>query len=183
MYETLDTQLIEQAVAWMSFGSFFQSNRILEFVERAYRECVPMTFFIHPASITGKYHPGYVKGVGGLLRHTKATLILAKGLLPLYHFTASEADYMLAALALHDIAKPDRLHPLKVKALLEPIQDDYYKEIEKIIPLIETHMGQWNLRGKLPIPKSSMQMFVHLCDYLASQKYITVDINIEEDKS
>lgn len=183
MYETLDTQLIEQAVTWMSFGSLFQSDRIQEFVERAYRECVPMAFFIQPASMTGKYHPGYSQGVGGLLRHVKATLILAKGLLPLYYFTASEADYMLAALALHDIAKPDRLHPLKVKALLEPIRDDYYKEVEKVIPLIETHMGQWNQYGKLPVPQSSMQKFVHLCDYLSSQKYITVDINFKEDKS
>lgn len=175
--ETLDTKLIEQTLKLMSFESFFQSDRICEFVKRAYRECVPLEVFIQPASMSGKYHPKYSLGVGGLLRHIKASMVLAKGLLPLYHFTASDADYMLAALALHDIAKPDKLHPLMVEPLLDPLKEEYYGEIERIIPLIESHMGQWDQFGKLPQPKSSMQSFVHLCDYLASRSYIIVDID------
>lgn len=40
--------------------------------------------------------------------------------------------------------------------------------------LIASHMGQWNRAFNsnvtLPKPKSDIQQFVHLCDYLASRK-------------
>lgn len=179
----LDTRLVEQTLTLMSFDSAFHNDRMKEFVEQAYRTCVPLDFFIQPASSSGKYHPGYELGVGGLVRHTKATMMMAKTLFPLYHFTEKEEDYILAALSLHDVAKPSKLHPIEVRAILEPIEDDYYEEIEKVIPLIESHMGQWDQFGKLPRPQSTMQKFVHLCDYLASRKHITVDINHKEENT
>ena len=172
---------MEQTLTLMSFDSIFHSERMKEFVEQAYRTCVPLDFFIQPASSSGKYHPHYSLGVGGLVRHTKAAMLLAKDLFPLHHFTEKEEDLILAALALHDVAKPSKLHPIEVRAILEPIEDDYYHEIEKIIPLVESHMGQWDQFGKLPKPQSTMQHFVHLCDYLASRRYITVDINYKEE--
>ena len=37
-------------------------------------EKLPDYFFEIPASSTGKYHPEYATGKGGLLRHTKAAV-------------------------------------------------------------------------------------------------------------
>lgn len=183
MQETLDTQVIEQSLELMNLSQFFHEKRMLEFVEKAYRFCAPMRFFLQPASSSGKYHPSYALGMGGLVRHTKAAMIMAKTLFPLYHFTPLEEDRIMGALALHDIAKPSKLHPLEVKALLEPITDEYYREVLFVVPLIETHMGKWDQFGKLPRPKSTSEKFVHLCDYLASRKEISIEINSREEKA
>ena len=42
---------------------------------------LPDYFFLVPASSTGKYHPDYALGEGGLLRHTKAAVRIAHELL------------------------------------------------------------------------------------------------------
>lgn len=86
MRETLDTKLLEQSISIMELDQFFHSRRMQLFVERAYRTCVPMDFFTQPASSSGKYHPSYALGVGGLVRHTKAAMIMAKMLFPLIIF-------------------------------------------------------------------------------------------------
>lgn len=181
MYEPLDTKVVEQTLDLMSFESTFHDPQICGFVEKAYRTCVPLDFFIQPASSSGKYHPTNELGVGGLCRHTKATMIMAKTLFKLFCFEPEEEDLIMAALALHDIAKPSKLHPIEVKAILDPMMEDYYDLIEKVIPLIESHMGQWDQFGKLPQPKDDLQRFVHLCDYLASRRFISIDINFKEE--
>ena len=42
-------------------------------------------------------------------------------------------------------------------------------------------MGPWNtdFNGNevLPVPKSSKERFVHMCDYLSSKKFINVEFN------
>lgn len=42
--------------------------------------------------------------------------------------------------------------------------------------LIETHMGQWDSGVNLK-PVTNLQNFVHLCDYLASRKFLEVTFN------
>ena len=42
---------------------------------------LPDYFYEVPASSTGKYHPEYALGKGGLVRHTKAAIRIAKELL------------------------------------------------------------------------------------------------------
>lgn len=138
-----------------------------------------MVFFTQPASSTGKYHQGYELGVGGLVRHTVAALEVARTLFPVYDFTDKQEDAITCALALHDIAKPSKTHPIEAKLLLEPVND--FGLFNTVVALIEAHHGQWDQFGKLPKPKSESQKFVHLCDYLASRKNIAVDINYKEE--
>lgn len=44
---------------------------------------VPKYFFEIPASSSGKYHPSYALGEGGLVRHTKAAIAIAQEFLKL----------------------------------------------------------------------------------------------------
>ena len=74
-----------------------------------YRECareildelVPEYFYDVPASSTGKYHPWYSLGYGGLVRHTKAAFKIAKDLLNLKQYEALDEDAILVAILLH----------------------------------------------------------------------------------
>ena len=44
-------------------------------------------------------------------------------------------------------------------------------------------MGQWTTckwdKTELPYPESPAQMFVHLCDYLASRRFIEINFDKE----
>lgn len=50
--------------------------------------------------------------------------------------------------------------------------------------LISSHMGPWNVDKKsnivLPIPKEDDEKFVHLCDYLASRRFLDVSFKDNE---
>lgn len=179
--EHLETKLIDQTLEMMSLESYFHDIKWRRFTENALTSCAPMSFFLIPASSSGKYHQGYELGVGGLVRHTMAAMTVAKTLFPLWDFTPQEEDMIMAALALHDIAKPSKTHPLEVKLLLEPITDMWYREVENVVDLIETHHGQWDSFGKMPRPKSTRQKFVHLCDYIASRKNIAINFQYGEE--
>lgn len=165
----------------MSLESRFHNKRWLKFTKDALQQCAPMEFFTQPASMSGQWHQGYELGVGGLVRHTVAAMEVARTLFPLWNFTEGEQDTIISALALHDLAKPSKTHPIEVERLLEPIRDRYFKEVDKVVNLIETHHGQWTYFGKLPEPQSTGQKFVHLCDYIASRKNIAVDVNYQEE--
>ena len=56
---------------------------------------------------------------------------------------------------------------------------DYPNKVQlgEIASLIESHMGQWNY-GILPKPQSDAQKFIHLCDYLASRKFLEVNFDV-----
>lgn len=55
--------------------SYIESPIVRTIVEDLLSE-VPNYFFEIPASSTGKYHPDYALGKGGLVRHTKAAAFL-----------------------------------------------------------------------------------------------------------
>ena len=67
---------------------------------------LPEYWFEVPASSTGKYHPEYALGDGGLLRHSKAAMRIGYELLsdPSIgeKYTDHEKDLMLISLLVHD---------------------------------------------------------------------------------
>ena len=67
-------------------------------------------FFEVPASSTGKYHPAYSLGRGGLVRHTKVAVHIADDLLCLDMFSSllPIKDAIIYALILHDTCKSGR---------------------------------------------------------------------------
>lgn len=165
-----------------------------EKIKRACQEMIkilPDYFFEIPASSTGKYHPDYATGEGGLLRHTKAAVRIAHELLEDpsigLKYTSDEKDLMIMALILHDGLKSGLEkekytrfdHPI---LMADYIMDNEEKldleipEIEFICDVIKTHMGNWttdyNGVEVLEKSKTKYQNFVHMCDYLASRKCI-----------
>lgn len=171
--------------------SLITDNKIKKYVEDTL-EAAPDYFYTMAASSTGKYHPAYTLGEGGLVRHTKAAVKIANDLLQLelYQKLTPHRDEIIAALILHDCVKKGRDgskfttidHPLDASKLLkESVSDPMDENVVNIASYIDSHMGQWNSdrfgNVILPKPKSLEQKFVHLCDYLASRKYLTVDLD------
>ncbi len=163
-------------------------------------DLIPDYFFEVPASSTGKYHPKFSLGDGGLLRHTKAAVRIAYELLndPCIgnKYTDNEKDLMLIALTMHDSVKSGipkeeytRFdHPLLAAKLIEENKSKLNfkdEEIDLMKRVISSHMGPWNTHPYtkeevLPIPKDKYENFVHMCDYLASRKFLEVTFKDNE---
>ncbi len=150
-------------------------------------------FFTEPASSTGKYHPDYALGEGGLVRHTKAAVRIANDLLHLENspFTPDEGDLIIAALILHDTCKSGiewegkyskHEHPLLAKELIESSLEEGCIFAREVGRLVASHMGQWSTCNwssiELPKPQDAMENFVHICDYLASRKYLEFNFEV-----
>ncbi|WP_039240951.1 HD domain-containing protein [Clostridium botulinum] len=158
-------------------------------------ESLPDYFWEVPASSTGKYHPKYALGEGGLVRHTKGAVKIALELFnnhTVQDFTSIQKDIIISALLLHDGCKSgiekskytQTEHPLIVADYIynnENINKLVSPEIlTEIVKAIRSHMGEWNKdyrtkREVLPTPKTRIERFVHMCDYLASRKSINIE--------
>ncbi len=154
-------------------------------------DLLPDYFFEVPASSTGKYHPEFSLGKGGLLRHSKFAAKLAY---EIYNdesitgtFNQDEKDLMIFALLLHDGLKSGLVkeeytrfdHPILMANYIRDNKDKLTltdNEVEFIATCIETHMGPWttDYQGNdvLKKPVNKYQKFVHMCDFLASRKFI-----------
>ena len=158
---------------------------------------IPDYFFTIPASSTGKYHPSYATGEGGLLRHTKAAVRMAHELFGIYKFPNHTKDLIIMALVLHDSVKKgyekeERYtrfdHPLVAVDFLKSHSKELSiskDDIDFISSCIASHMGRFNTSEYsdiiLPIPKTPEEKFVHMCDYLASRKVI--DIHFDKNNN
>lgn len=163
-------------------------------------ELLPDYFFKVAAASTGKYHPKYAQGEGGLLRHTKAAVRIAYELLSdpsiSSKYTSDEKDLMLMGILLHDGLKHGLSdekytrfdHPILMADYIMDNEENLgleISEIEFLMDVIKTHMGPWttDYDGKevLEKPKTKYQNFVHMCDYLASRKCILIPFDEENN--
>ena len=163
---------------------------------------LPDYFFIVPATSTGKYHPSYASGEGGLLRHTKAAVRIAYELLndPAIgeKYTSDERDLMIMGLLLHDGLKLGKEeskytkfdHPILMANYIEEEKDNLEltdSERNLVMDVIKTHMGPWTTdydgNEVLEKPKTKYQNFVHMCDYLASRKCILIPFDENDNIS
>ncbi len=157
---------------------------------------LPSYFFHKPAASTGKYHPKYASGEGGLVRHTKAAVRFAKEMFnnPLVQeeFTEHEQSLIIMALVLHDGLKLGKVEERYTKFNHPLLMADFIKEFEDELPIssddieflgkvISSHMGPWTVdyfgNDVLPKPSDKYQKFVHYCDYLASRKAIIFEFD------
>lgn len=157
---------------------------------------LPDYFFEVPASSTGKYHPSFALGDGGLVRHTKVAVRIAKTLFDNEcvsgAYSNNEKDLMMIALILHDGIKygeiKDRYakfeHALLAADFVKKNKDKTEfndKEIEFLYNVISAHMGAFTTSNYsnivLPRPESRFQRFVHMCDDLSSKKFLKVEFD------
>lgn len=179
--------------------SCIEDENIRKFTETALNN-LPQYFFEVAASSTGKYHPTYALGDGGLVRHTKAAVRFACHLLTIEQnkkeFDLIERSCIISAILLHDgwkhgdkgSAFTTHEHPVvcgdwlrKSNCLSGIISEDVCAIIASAV---ESHMGEWNESKRsntiLPKPETNIQKFVHMCDYLASRKDIEVLFDADE---
>ena len=160
-------------------------------------------YWLHEAaSSTGKYHPEYALGDGGLLRHSKAAMRIGYELLsnPAIgdKYSSREKDLMLMALLVHDglkLGNPKEKytrfdHPILMGSFILDNKDKIGLNIEDaefMNDVIKTHMGPWttdyNGNEVLDKPKTKYQNFVHMCDFLASRKCLLVPFDKDNNIS
>ena len=156
-------------------------------------EETPDYFWTDGASSSGKYHPKFSQGMGGLVRHTKAVVMFAEELLKMssYAYMKDEyKDYVIAACILHDTCKYGigefdkaeyKNHAANAaKAFAEYVEQVMdYKPSEFLLNAIRSHMGQWSTE-KEDRPFTSIDRCVHMADYMASGSFIDIPQITEE---
>ncbi|MGB9886481.1 MAG: HD domain-containing protein [Moorellales bacterium] len=154
--------------------SLIVSSELREFV----RECLraaPAYFWWVPASFSG-HHPAFARSQGGLVRHTKAAVVVFLDLAEAVG--CGDRDACLAALILHDTLKCGVEPPLPPRTVPEHplLPESYYEGFglkglvapevwEAVFSRVRSHMGRWG-----PVmPSTRDQWLVHLADYVASR--------------
>ena len=149
------------------------------------------------ASSTGKYHPEYSLGEGGLMRHQMAVVRFLNFFFELEQYnsklTSREMDLMRLAGLMHDGRKSGPQeeyekskytkfdHPIQMADVIRSYDGQYlsHEELEMIADAISKHMGAWNTDKKsnivLPKPNEKFSRMLHTADYLASRKCLTMD--------
>lgn len=153
----------------------------------------PDYFWTVGASASGKHHPQFSQGEGGLVRHTKAVVMFAEELLRMntYAYMREEyKDYVIAACILHDTIKYGmdeelnkdeyRNHARNASiAFKKWCEDCDYTPSEILLNAIISHMGQWST-DKNDRPFSPVDRCVHMADYMASRSFIDIPCIVNE---
>jgi hypothetical protein len=168
--------------------NLIQSEDYRSFIRYYLDEHVPDYFWEIGASSTGKYHPVFSQGVGGLVRHTKAVVMFAEELLRMssYAYMKDEyKDYVIMACIVHDtckygVCKYDKNeyqnHAKNAASNVNYAWDEYfgYPCYEYLYDAIKSHMGQWSEKEDRPF--TSIDRCVHMADYMASRSFIDIPI-------
>ena len=158
-------------------------------------DLLPEYFYKMPASTSGRYHPSFSLGEGGLVRH----VMVAERLLEEYfrdsafgEYDSYTKDLMRMAILLHDGFKsgieysghtlPE--HPVIMARFLMENKDILflpYEDVLFVASLILTHMGPWNKDKDgnviMPVPTTPEEILIHQCDYNASRNFLNVCFN------
>lgn len=174
----------------------FENDDIKEFAI-VLLDNLPKYIWSVPASSTGKNHPAYSLGEGGLMRHQMAVVRFLNFFFELEQYnsklTSREMDLMRLSGLIHDGRKSGSQedyekskytkfdHPMQMAGVVRSYDGQYlsHEEIELVADTISRHMGQWSVDSKtntqLPKPNNKFARMVHVADYLASRKCLTMD--------
>lgn len=146
-------------------------------------------FFNVAASTTGKYHPKFDLGDGGLVRHTRCVEFFAVCEAESRMFSEHETDLLIISAIAHDIKKLGNKgskytvenHPQLAADYVSEIREKNKKLISKkdadiICGIVASHMGKWGHDSGLPLPKTDLEKALQCADYIASRKQI-LDFN------
>lgn len=170
-----------------------QSVDLQDFARFFFDEKVGNWFWKSGASSTGKYHPSFSQGEGGLVKHTRAVVWFCDELLRLssYAYMRDEyKDYAILACLLHDTCKYGNsneenkdcyknhgaLAATAVKNAWEEFFDSHASGMdcpELLTMAIRSHMGQWT-DPREDRPFTNIDRLVHLADYIASRNFLEI---------
>ena len=151
-------------------------------------ERTPDYFWTDGASSSGKYHPQFSQGKGGLVRHTKAVVMFAEELLRMSSYAYMKAeykDYVIAACLLHDTVKYGMGKEIDKSAYADHGKNAarefdhfachycHYRPSEFLLNAISSHMGQWTT-DREDRPFTPIDRCVHMADYMASRAFIDI---------
>lgn len=148
---------------------------------------VPNHFWHDGASASGKFHPQFAQGDGGLVRHTKAVVMFAEELLRMssYSYMRDEyKDYVIVACIIHDTMKYGlgEFDKSEYKNHAKNASIAFGEWCEKecgfvvsefLLNAVASHMGQWSI-DKEDRPFTSIDRCVHMADYMASRNFIDI---------
>lgn len=168
-----------------------------DFIKYYFSYFCPSYFWEIGASSSGKYHPAFSQGTGGLVRHTKAVVMFAEELLRMssYSYMKDEyKDYVIMACLLHDTCKygVDKYNKAEYKnharnAAFNVIGawNEYFDFDcpcpEFLLNAIISHMGQWSEKDDRPF--TVIDRCVHMADYMASRSFIDIPQIMEDWES
>lgn len=155
---------------------------ISSFVTNALKNDVNPVHAWKPASSTGKYHPKFALGEGGLIRHIKVVVQNVIEFVKATPALAYEKDTLIAAAILHDMWKYPIGRDDEFTSFDHPkLGSDYCKEhgYPEIGRLVAAHQGIWttnrNMSGfENEQPRKFDEWVLHYADLLASRKYLEV---------
>lgn len=163
-----------------------ESEDLRDFVRFFFNEKVGAWFFESGASASGKYHPEFTKGHGGLVRHTRAVEWVCEELLRMSSYAYMKAeykDYARVACLLHDTRKYGsgdtenkdcyKDHgKLAADAVCEAWEEFWggVRCPELLTMAIRSHMGQW-VEDRDDRPFTNIDRLVHMADYIASRPF------------
>lgn len=171
-----------------------KDEKLKEAVRSYMTDCVADWFYEVGASASGKFHPKFSQGIGGLVRHTKAVVMFAEELLKMSSYAYMKdiyKDYVIAACIIHDTAKygftgeMDKTvykdHAENAAKLFESwcLTECDYVPSELMLNAVKAHMGQWSTNRE-DKPFTSIDRCVHMADYMASRSFIDVPCITEE---
>ncbi len=161
-------------------------------------EMLPDYFYKIPASSSGKYHPLFSLGEGGLVRHVKVALRILEEMFRDEVFGVYDEytkDLMRMALMLHDGFKSGinnmghtcSEHPVIMSDFILNNKENLLiseNDSKFVSDLIRSHMGPWNKDKEgnviMPVPKTNEELLIHLCDYIASRNFLNVSFENNE---
>lgn len=158
------------------------------FVRYYLNEHTPAYFFTIGASASGRFHPSFAQGEGGLQRHTAAAFLVQEELLRMssYKYMPDEyKEYARIAVLLHDTAKYglademdkesySRHGELAAQNIAKAWESFFFEPApEYLLSAVRSHMGQW---GTVK-PFTTIDRLVHLSDYIASRNFIEINFD------
>lgn len=174
--------------------ALIQSEDLQMFCKDFLDNYVPAYFWEIGASSSGKFHPQFSQGEGGLVRHTKAVVMFAEELLRMSTYAYmkdSYKDFVILACILHDTAKYGKVefdkkeykdHARNASELVKSAWAEHFdcdNCPEYLLSAIYSHMGQWST-DKEDRPFTNIDRCVHMADYMASRSFIDIPQLSEE---
>ena len=174
-----------------------ESVDLQDFVRFYFDEKVGDWFWKSGASSSGKFHPQFTKGEGGLVKHTRAVVWMCEELLKMSSYAYMKAeykDYARVACLLHDTCKYGtgdtedkdcyKNHGAIAAQRVSLAWDEFGFEgqpPELLLMAIRSHMGQW-VEDRNDRPFTNIDRLVHLADYIASRSFWDIPELVEQYK-